>query len=96
MIAYDNLITGLSKLLVNNEEINKDLDSGWAVLLEALQTYLRTVGLSNAYELVKDFYDQTPLVNKESLSSWIDTLNIGDNHKDKLKNLSPETYTGYH
>lgn len=96
MIAYDNLITGLSKLLVNNEEINKDLDSGWAVLLEALQTYLRTVGLSNAYELVKNFYDQTPLVNKESLSAWIDTLNIGDNHKDKLKNLSPETYTGYH
>ena len=46
IIAFNSMLKGLNKLIVNTEKINSDLDNNWAVVAEALQTILRREGYS--------------------------------------------------
>ena len=38
IIAFNSLLKGLNKLIVNTEKINSDLENNWAVVAEAIQT----------------------------------------------------------
>ncbi|MFX6134463.1 adenylosuccinate lyase, partial [Acinetobacter baumannii] len=41
VLAIQSLQTGLGKLILNNEALNRDLDNNWPVVAEAIQTILR-------------------------------------------------------
>jgi adenylosuccinate lyase len=94
VIAIKSLLKGLDKLLLNKDAISKDLEDNWAVVAEALQTILRREGYPKPYEALKELTRTNAHITRESISRFIDTLNVSDVVKTELKQISPENYTG--
>lgn len=94
-IAIQSTLKGLGKLVLNEEAINADLDNMWNVVAEAIQTILRREGYEKPYETLKALTRTNSEVNAQSISDFIDTLNVSDAVKAELKKISPHSYTGY-
>ncbi len=94
IIAFESLIKGLEKLVLNKTAIDKDLENNWAVVAEAIQTILRRENYPNPYEALKDLTRTNQVINKESMHQFIDNLEISDTVKNELKQISPSNYTG--
>lgn len=94
LIALNSLDKGLGKLLLNEEKIRRDLADNWAVVAEAIQTILRREGYPNPYEALKELTRTNESINEESMSKFIETLNINDAVKEELKQITPFNYTG--
>ncbi|MDE6813715.1 MAG: adenylosuccinate lyase, partial [Duncaniella sp.] len=95
MIAIASTMKGLGKLLLNRQAIDADLDNTWSVVAEAIQTVLRREGYPKPYETLKALTRKNEAVTAESISAFIDTLEVSDDVKTELKKLSPHSYTGY-
>ena len=95
IIAMHSTVKGLNKLILNEEAINADLDNMWNVVAEAIQTILRREGYEKPYETLKALTRTNNVVNAESISNFIDTLNVSDSVKAELKKITPHNYTGY-
>jgi adenylosuccinate lyase len=95
ILAFSSLLKGLSKLIVNQEKINSDLDSNWAVVAEALQTILRREGYPKPYEALLELTRTNQKITKESISTFIDGLDVSSEIKEQLRSITPFNYTGY-
>lgn len=95
MISIKSTMKGLNKLILNQDAINRDLDSMWSVVAEGIQTILRREGYPNPYETLKQLTRVNTGVTAESIASFIDTLDVLESVKDELRRLSPHSYTGY-
>lgn len=95
VIAIQSTIKGLNKLILNESAIANDLDNMWNVVAEAIQTILRREGYEKPYETLKALTRTNSKVDAESISSFIDTLNVSDDIKKELKKITPHNYTGY-
>jgi len=93
MIAYASLLKGLSKLQVNTQKLNDDLDNSWEVLAEPIQTVMRLYGIKNPYEQLKEL-TRGKAISAEILVEFVPTLEIPDAAKQQLLALTPATYTG--
>lgn len=94
LIALKSLQKGLSKLILNEERINRDLEDNWAVVAEGIQTILRREGYPNPYETLKQLTRTNEKINAQSISEFIDTLNVSDSVKEELRAITPHTYVG--
>lgn len=94
LIALKSLQKGLSKLILNEEKINRDLEDNWAVVAEGIQTILRREGYPNPYETLKQLTRTNEKINAQSISKFIDTLNVSDSVKEELRAITPHTYVG--
>lgn len=94
LIAIKSTTKGLNKLLLNEEAMNEDLEQNWAVVAEGIQTILRREGYPKPYEALKDLTRTNRQITKDSISEFIDTLNLDDEIKNELKKISPQNYTG--
>ncbi len=94
LIALSSLKNGINKLLINNIKIEEDLEKNWAVIAEAIQTILRREGFKNPYEKVKELTRTNSVINQETISNFINNLNIGEHIKKELNKISPKNYTG--
>lgn len=94
VIAIKSLLKGLNKILLNKEAIHADLDDNWAVVAEAIQTILRKEGYPNPYEALKELTRTNTKITSESIATFINTLNVSDEVKGKLRNITPFNYTG--
>ena len=94
LISFESVLKGLKKIYVNEVKINKDVEDNWIVVSEAIQTILRREGYSNPYEIMKELTRSNKRVDKNSLHEFIDKLDINDNIKNELKQISPYNYTG--
>ena len=94
LIALKSLNKGIKKLVINKEKISSDLDENWAVVAEAIQTILRRENYPNPYESLKELTRLNSKITKETISDFIDILNVGDNIKKELKKINPSNYTG--
>jgi len=95
LIAIASTLKGLNKLLLNKDAIDRDLDNMWNVVAEGIQTILRREGYPNPYETLKSLTRTNAKVTAESISEFIDTLEVSDSVKAELRRLSPHSYTGY-
>ncbi len=95
LIAFNSLMKGLNKLNVNTEKIKSDLENNWAVVAEAIQTILRREGYPNPYEALLDLTRTNQKITRESITKFIDSLDLNDIIKAELKEITPFTYTGY-
>ncbi|MDZ4285517.1 MAG: adenylosuccinate lyase, partial [Candidatus Sungbacteria bacterium] len=93
-IAFESTLKGLEKLVLNPDKIHQDLDENWAVVAEAIQTILRKHKYPNPYEALKNLTRTHQKITRESLAEFIDTLDIAENLKSELKQISPFNYTG--
>ena len=94
LIAFKATIKGLNKLLLNKVKFEKDLEDNWAVVAEAIQTILRREGYPNPYEALKGLTRTNESITKKSIAEFIDQLEIKEEIKTELKNISPSNYTG--
>lgn len=94
LIAWQSLLKGLDKLVLNPDKIHADLDNNWAVVAEAIQTILRRENFPNPYEALKDLTRKNLKINKEEIHQFIDSLGITDQLKNELKQITPFNYTG--
>lgn len=95
MIAFASTIKGIDKLLLHRESIDADLQRMWSVVAEGIQTILRREGYPNPYETLKNLTRTNEAVTEESISKFIDELEVSDAVRVELHALRPETYTGY-
>jgi adenylosuccinate lyase len=95
LIAFNSLLKGLNKLIVNTDKINLDLENNWSVVAEAIQTILRREGYPNPYEALLDLTRTNQKITKESITNFIENLELGDDIKTELKAITPFNYTGF-
>ncbi len=93
LLATSSLNNGINKITPNINFINNELDQNWEVLTEAVQTLMRYEGIEDAYEQLKDLSRGNKL-DKNSYNKFVNNLDISDESKDKLINLSPKNYIG--
>lgn len=94
MIGFSSTLKGLNKLLLNEAKLNADLENNWAVVAEAIQTILRREGYPNPYEALKGLTRTNETINKDSISRFIDELEVSNEVRQELKQISPQNYTG--
>jgi adenylosuccinate lyase len=94
LIALKSLRKGLSKLEVNLAAIDQDLTDNWAVVAEAVQTILRREGFPNPYEALKGLTRTNAVITKDSMQSFINTLDVSEEVKSELLRITPQNYTG--
>ena len=93
-MAFKSLLKGLSKLELNKNAIDRDLESNWAVVAEAIQTVLRKEGYHNPYEALKELTRGNDKITRQSITEFIDGLNVKPEVRAQLKNITPFNYTG--
>lgn len=94
LIAFESTLKGLNKLLLNEAKFDEDLEKNWAVVAEAIQTILRREAYPNPYEALKALTRTNKGITKNSISEFIDTLEVSDDIKSELKQITPSNYTG--
>jgi len=94
LVAFKSTLKGLDKLLLNKSAIKQDLEQNWAVVAEAIQTILRRENYPNPYETLKELTRTNSVINSQSLSTFIETLDVSDKIKAELKQITPFNYTG--
>ncbi|MBO5024649.1 MAG: adenylosuccinate lyase [Bacteroidaceae bacterium] len=94
LISIQSTLKGLRKLLLNTDAINKDLDNCWAVCAEAIQTVLRREAFPHPYEALKALTRTNSAITAESISNFIDGLDVSESVKAELRKITPHSYTG--
>ena len=93
MLAYASLMTGLDKLELNGDALAADLDASWEVLAEPIQTVMRRHGVPGAYEKLKEV-TRGQSVTREALHALIQSLEIPQQDKQRLLDMTPGSYIG--
>jgi adenylosuccinate lyase len=99
LLAIDNATRGLAEIELSVAVLEADLAENWEVLAEAIQTVIRAEvaagrsDISDPYALLKDL-TRGKRINSEDLAKFVQDLNIGQDAKDRLMLLKPNTYTG--
>ena len=94
LLAVASTMKGLGKLLLNESAIKADLENCWNVCAEAIQTILRRENYPKPYETLKELTRTNDVVNAESISKFIEGLNVSEEVKTELRLITPYSYTG--
>ncbi|MBR6899050.1 MAG: adenylosuccinate lyase, partial [Bacteroidales bacterium] len=95
LISLASLEKGIGKLLLNEQAIYNDLENNWAVVAEAIQTILRSVGYPNPYEALKQLTRTNQKVTAQTIADFVETLNVDDSVKERIRHITPHNYLGY-
>ncbi len=94
LIACKSLLKGFNKISVNADIIQQDLSENWAVVAEAIQTILRREAFPNPYEALKSLTRTGEKINPDTISKFIDGLDVSEKLKTELRKITPFNYTG--
>lgn len=91
LLSIKSLQTWLSKISINPDKLNSDLEEAWEVITEAIQAVMKRYGISWAYEMIKNL-TRWQKVTREAVEQIIEQLQIPDDAKKRLFELTPQTY----
>jgi adenylosuccinate lyase len=94
IISFESLKKGLGKLELNPSAIEHDLNENWAVVAEAIQTVLRREAYPSPYEALKALTRKNEKITQNTISDFIDGLEVEEKIKNELKDITPFNYTG--
>ena len=94
LIAYESIIKGCGKLILNESAIQNDLDKNWAVVAEAIQTVLRRENYPKPYEALKSLTRTNKPIEEQDIKLFIDELQVSDEIKNELRLITPHNFTG--
>lgn len=94
LLAYESCLRGINKLEANPQRVAEDLNNSWEVMAEPIQTVMRRYNIENAYDKLKELTRGQSGINQASLQAFINTLEIPQEEKQRLLQLSPDTYIG--
>jgi len=93
ILAYKSTIRGLNKLELNADKMVDDLDKNWALLAEPIQMVMRRYGIEKPYEKLKEL-TRGKKIDQKIIAEFIDGLEIPEDVKKILKELTPAGYVG--
>lgn len=93
-LAMTSLMKGMNKLIVNRVAIDRDLDAHWEVVAEAIQNILRRENYDQPYEALKSLTRGSEGINPTVLHTFIQNLDVRDEVKEELNQITPHNYTG--
>lgn len=93
LLALQSLINGIQKLEVNHDKLSDELNKNPEVLGEAVQSAMRIAGIEKPYEKLKEL-TRGKKISLSDLRNFIKTLDIDSATKDRLLNLTPQSYIG--
>ena len=94
LIAIQSTLKGLRKLILNEQKLEEDLENTWAVVAEAIQTILRREAYPNPYEALKALTHTNQKMTEETIHAFIQGLDVSDELKAELMEITPSNYTG--
>lgn len=94
LIAYESTLKGIGKLDLDRASLQRDLEQSWEVLAEPVQTVMRSCGITNPYEKLKEL-TRGQRIGREDLRTFVQSLDLPPEAKSRLLALTPETYLGY-
>jgi adenylosuccinate lyase len=94
LIAIQATLKGISKLQINLDTINHDLDNNWEVLAEPIQTVMRRYQIDKPYEKLKEL-TRGHKIGQQEIQQFIMKLDIPQHAKESLLTLTPHNYIGY-
>jgi adenylosuccinate lyase len=92
-IAIQSTLKGISKLQINVEAIEADLDANWEVLAEPIQTVMRRYNIEQPYEKLKEL-TRGQKINADILQAFVEKLDMPDEAKTALAQMTPANYLG--
>ncbi|MDH6423431.1 adenylosuccinate lyase [Aurantimicrobium minutum] len=99
LLALDNIRRGLSEIDLDSAALAHDLDTNWEILGEAIQTVIRAEvaagrsSISDPYALLKEL-TRGKRIGREDLIAFVSGLEIGEEAKARLLELTPAGYVG--
>ena len=93
LIAYQATLKGISKLQINAQRLNEDLDNSWEVLAEPIQTIMRRYDIEEPYEKLKAL-TRGQTITKQVLAEFVETLELPEEAKQAIRELTPQNYIG--
>ena len=96
MIAFDACLKGVTKLELNAQRLNDDLDNAQEVLAEPIQTVMRRYRVENPYEKLKAL-TRGNAMTREAMLTFVESDELGDvseADKQRLREMTPATYIG--
>ncbi len=93
VIAYQATLKGLNKLQINPQKLAADLDNAWEIMAEPIQTVMRRYNIEKPYEKLKEL-TRGNVMNQETIQNFVKGLNIPDEAKQGLLELTPASYIG--
>jgi adenylosuccinate lyase len=93
ILAYQSLGAGLERLELDETRLGQDLNGAWEVLAEAVQTVMRANGIPDAYDRLKAYTRGQPM-DEHAMRSFIGSLPLPAEAKQRLLALEPRTYLG--
>ncbi|MEJ2595900.1 MAG: adenylosuccinate lyase [bacterium] len=94
LIALKSIMKGLDKLIIHEDKIAADLEDNWPVVAEAIQTVLRRENYPNPYETLLKLTRKNEKITATIIKDFIDNLNVSEDIKKELREITPHTYTG--
>jgi len=96
LIALKKMSNGISRLSPDVMKIREELEGHPEVILEGIQTYLKYhCNMGDAYERMKGISRGKTGITLDNIHEVIDGFDILEEHKNKLKSLTPQNYIGY-
>ena len=92
-IAYQATLKGIAKLEVDEQRLLAELDANWELLAEPIQTVMRRYGVEQPYEKLKAL-TRGQAITQETLQTFVSTLELPDDVKQELMQLTPAGYVG--
>jgi adenylosuccinate lyase len=92
-LAWTNITRGMSRVDVDEETIKQQLNEHWEIVSEGAQTILRAAGRSDAFESLKS-QTRGHVLNGLSYRRWVEALDVDEETRTRLQDLSPESYIG--
>ena len=93
LIAWHATLEGMGKLEINPGRLAGDLDKGWEVMAEPIQTVMRRYGIEEPYEKLKTLTRGQDM-SRATIQALVETLELPDTARDELLALTPATYIG--
>ncbi len=99
LLALNNLLGGLKSIHPNTQMMSEELNSNWEVLGEPIQTAMRAQeiagveGMERPYEQVKELM-RGHSISRQDVEKFISSRNFDRETANRLKALTPESYTG--
>jgi adenylosuccinate lyase len=94
IIALNSLLKGMGKLELNEHVLKQDLEDNWAVVSEAIQTILRREGYPQPYEALKALTRTNEKITHDSITRFIETLDVTEEVREELRRITPFNYLG--
>ena len=92
-LSLKNILKGLNRIEVINDQLANELKKNQEVLAEAIQVILRKSGEQNAYEKLKKL-TRGKKIGSSEIQAFVDSLDINSNDKKILLSINAESYIG--